>query len=82
MLNVSQNVFCNGNPNEPDKSFDTAPIRIPKRCINLLYDTAAATPSPQPQPAPQSVAQAALALNADVIDVSLHIPMYSGDNSG
>jgi hypothetical protein len=23
------------NPNEPAESFDTAPLRIPKRCINL-----------------------------------------------
>jgi hypothetical protein len=70
--------FCTSNPNKPEESFDTVPLRIPKQRINLSYAATTATPSPQPQPAPHPVAHAAPALNADVMDMSLNIPMYSG----
>jgi hypothetical protein len=38
--------FCSENPNEAVESFDTAPNRMPKRCINLTYTAAAAKYNP------------------------------------
>jgi hypothetical protein len=71
---------CTSNPSEPDESFGTAPLMIPKRCINVSYAAAVAAPSPQhTQPINTYTAPAT---NADVMDMSLNIPKYTGDNSG
>jgi hypothetical protein len=72
------NRFCSVNPNETDESFDTAPLRIPKRRINISY--AAAVTTPYHAPAPFERNHAVSPPNADIMDMSLHIPTHTGGN--
>jgi hypothetical protein len=71
--------ICSVNPNEPDESFDTVPLRIPKRHINVSYTAAVTTPPPTPTP-PENNHIVSLP-NIDMMDMSLHIPTPSGGYS-
>jgi hypothetical protein len=71
--------LCKVNPNEPDESFDTVPLRTPKQRINVSYATAVATP--YPQPASLKSNYVAPSPNVDMIDMSLYIPTHTGGNS-
>jgi hypothetical protein len=61
--------FCTINPNEPDESFDTASLRIPKRHIDVSYAMTVATHSPRH--APPIDTYTAPVTNADLMDMSL-----------
>jgi hypothetical protein len=73
------NRFCSVNPNEPDDSFDTAPLRITKRGINISYTAAVTTTSPAPAPCESN--HVVSPSNLDMMDMSLHIPTHNGGNS-
>jgi hypothetical protein len=70
--------FCSVNPNEPDESFDTAPLRISKRGINVSYASAVTTPSPIPAPLESN--HVISPPNVYMMDMSLHIPTHTGGN--
>jgi hypothetical protein len=72
---------CPVNPNEPAEQFDTAPSRTPKRCINISYATAVASPSPSPRPVSPANNFTSPPPNVDMIDTSLDIPTLTDVNS-
>jgi hypothetical protein len=69
------------NPNDPDESFYTSPSRMSKRRINLSYANAVATPSPRPASPDNNVKAPFPSPNVDIIDISLHIPTPTDENS-
>jgi hypothetical protein len=72
-------LFCSVKPNGHDESFDTAPLRIPKRRINVSYAAEVMTPSPTPAPSDNN--HVVSPPNIDMFDISLHIPTPTGGNS-
>jgi hypothetical protein len=73
--------FSPVNPNKPGKSFDTAPIRMPKSHIHLSYADALTTSSPHPTSYDNNVTPPSPPPNVDMIDMSLHIPTPTDGNS-
>jgi hypothetical protein len=71
--------ICYVNPNEPDEYWDTAPLMIPKRHINVSYAAAVASPSPTPDTSENK--HVVSPPNIDMLDMPLHIPTPTGGNS-
>jgi hypothetical protein len=68
--------LCSVNPNEPDESFDPAPLRIPKRRINVSYAEVVTTPSPATAPFESN--RVVSPPNVDMMNMPLYIPTHTG----
>jgi hypothetical protein len=71
--------FCSGNPHEHGESFDTAPLRINKRHINVSYATSVTTPSPDTTYFESN--HVVSPPYFDMVDISFHIPTHTGGKS-